>query len=184
MWLAACITKQQEEDCPMRAVPFWSAAIACAFAVSLSAQDTTVKTKSKTKIEADDAKTVTLSGCLQRGDTGTFTLSNVAATPAPAEEQTATGTAGAMAAYELMPRDSVNLNAHVGHKVEITALELPAATASDDDSKIKTKTKTKVKVDDAPDTKVETRTKAELPRGATPRLTVVSVKHIAPNCTM
>lgn len=169
----------------MRAVPFWAMVIACALAVSLSAQDTKIKTKSKTKIKADDAKIVTLAGCLQSGvDTGTFVLSNVSPIAAPVEEHAAVGTAGAVTTYELMPRSGVNLNAHVGHRVEITALELPAATATDDDSKVKVKSKTKVKIDDAPDAKVQTRTKAELPRGATPRLTVVSVKHVAPTCTM
>lgn len=169
----------------MRTVPFWGAAMACAFAVSLSAQDTTVKTKSKTKIKVDDAKILTLSGCLQSGvDTGTFVLSNVTPIPAPVEEQAAIGTAGAVATYDLMPRSGVNLSSHVGHRVEITALALPPATRGDDDSKVRVKSKTKVKVDDAPDAQVRTDMKAELPRGATTRLTVVSVKHLAPTCTM
>ena len=48
-------------------------AIVAAFAVSTFAQDTTVR--SKTKVDADDAKVVTMTGCLQAGASGdVFTL--------------------------------------------------------------------------------------------------------------
>jgi hypothetical protein len=166
-------------------IPAWTIAAACVLAVSVSAQDTRIRTKSKTKIKADDAKTVMMTGCLTAGSNGTFTLTN--ATPQIDIETTLdlppVGTAGAkITSYELMPRAGVSLSPHVGHMVEITALALPPATASDHDSKATVKSKTKVKVDDAPDVNVESRTKAELPRGATSRLVVASVKHLAPVC--
>jgi hypothetical protein len=184
--------------------------LACAFAVSVSAQDTTVK--SKTKVDADDARAVTMKGCLQQGaDANTFTLagsivaigedlkskSKVKTDVDDDETEVRTrtktevedadepvGTAGAKTTYELMPKDGVNLSAHVGHTVEITALMLDRKSATDDDADVEMRTKTKVKRDDAPDTKVKSKTEAELPRGELGRLTAISVKHVAPSCTM
>lgn len=184
--------------------------VACAFAASVSAQDTTVK--SKTKVKADDARTVTMKGCLQQGaDANTFTLAgSIVAlgedlksksktktdvdddetevrTRTKTEVQNpeeAVGTAGAVTTYELMPKDGVNLTPHVGHTVEITALMLDPKSATDDDAEVEVRTKTKVKRDDAPDTKVKSKTEAELPRGELGRLTAISVKHVSPSCTM
>jgi hypothetical protein len=165
-------------------IPAWTIAAACALAVSVSAQDTTIRSRSKTKIKADDAKTVTMTGCLISADNGMFTLTN--ARP-PIDVETTldlppVGTTATITTYELMPRNGVSLNPHVGHMVEITALALPPATKSDHDSKVKVKSKSKVKVDDGPDAHVESRTEAKLPRGATTRLVVASVKHLAPTC--
>lgn len=167
----------------MRAVPAWTFAAAFILAVSANAQDTTVKTK--TKVKTDDAKMVTMTGCLQAGtETGAFTLSNVKTTASIDKSSETVGTAGAAMTYELTPQSGVNLTPHVGHTVEITALALKPAGKGDDDASVSVKSKTKVKTDDAPDTKIETRTKAEMPRGAHHRLTVASVKHISPSCTM
>jgi len=192
-----------------RLMPACTFAAACAFAVAVSAQDATVKTK--TKIDADDAKVVTMTGCLSKAPAGElFVLSGVTTlkgdmeskaktkidvdqdetevrtktkTEVENDEDKAVGTAGTVATYELMPKDGIDLTAHVGHKVEITAIALDPAKG-DDDAEVDIKTETKVKVDDAPDAKIKSRTKAELPRGKTPRLTVMSIKHIAPSCTM
>ena len=166
------------------AIPVWTIAAACALAVSVSAQDTTIRSKSKTKIKADDAKTVMMTGCLSAGSNGMFTLTNARA-PIDVEttlELPPVGTTATITTYELMPREGVSLNPHVGHMVEITALALPPATKSDHDSKVKVKSKSKVKVEDQPETRVESRTTADLPRGATTRLVVASVKHLAPTC--
>jgi hypothetical protein len=184
--------------------------VACAFAVSVSAQDTTVK--SKTKVKADDARTVTMKGCLQQGtDADTFTLAGSIVTLGEdlkskskvktdvdddeTEVRTRTktevqnpdeavGTAGAVTTYELMPKEGVNLTPHVGHTVEVTALMLDPKSGTDDDAEVEMRTKSKIKVDDAPDTKVKSKTKAELPRGDLGRLTAISVKHVSPTCTM
>ena len=169
-----------------RVIPAWTIAAACAFAVSVNAQDTTIRSKSKTKVKADDAKTVTMTGCVTAGTNGDFMLTH--ATPQIDIETTLdlppAGTTGAksMVSYGLMPRDGVSLSPHVGHMVEITALEVPAATASDRDAKVKVKSKSTVKVDDAPGAQVESRTKAEVPRGAVSQLVVASVKHLSPTC--
>jgi hypothetical protein len=197
----------EEEGKMKRLIP--ACAIAVALAVSAYAQDTTVK--SKTKVKADDARTVILKGCLQQGNEGeTFTLTGAtkivgedleakskvktdvdedetkvkSRTRTEVEHPEAVGTAGTVTTYELMPRHGVNLTSHVGHTVEITALMVDPAKGGDDDAEVRIKDKTKVKTDDAPDAKIESKSKMELPRGEHARLTVVSVKHVSPTCTM
>jgi len=194
-----------------RLTPVCAFAAACAFAVSVSAQDTTVK--SKTKIDADDAHMVKMTGCLQQGTSGDFfVLSNAtmikgddlksksttkidrdedetevkerSRTEIEHDDDVAVGTSGAIATYELMPGQGVDLTPHVGHKVEVTAVSVDAKKGGDDDAKIRTRTETKVENEDAPDAKVKSKTKMEVPRGANARLTVMSVKHISPSCTM
>ena len=194
----------------IRFMPACTFAAACAFAVAVSAQDATVKTK--TKIDADDAKVITMTGCLSKAPSGDlFVLAGATKlkgdemastsktkvdvdedetevktktkTEVETDDDKAVGTSGSVATYELMPKEGVDLTAHVGHKVEITAIALNPAD-DDDDAEVEVRTKTKIKVDDAPDTQVKSKTEAELPRGANARLTVMSVKHIAPSCTM
>lgn len=193
-----------------RFMPACTFAAACVFAVGVSAQDATVKTK--TKVDADDAKVITMTGCLSKAPSGDlFVLAGATTlkgddmtsksktkvdvdsdetetqtktkTEVEHDDDEAVGTSGTVATYELMPKDGVDLTAHVGHKVEVTAIALNPAD-HDDDAEVDIETKTKVKVDDAPDTKVKSKTEAELPRGAHARLTVMSVKHIAPSCAM
>jgi hypothetical protein len=187
---------------------FSTCAIVAAFAVATSAQDTTVK--SKTKVEADDAKVMTLTGCLQSGTGEVFTLTGAKAKAGSELEtsektkidvdkdetevkskrrteiedtETPRGTAGAVTTYDLTPRDGVNLMPHVGHRVEITAVAVDKKDG-DDDAEIEMETKTKVEREDAPDAKMKTKTKAEIPRGAHRQLTVMSITHISPSCTM
>jgi hypothetical protein len=189
-----------------RLMPACTFAAACVFAVAVNAQDTTVK--SKTKMDADDAHMVTMTGCLQAAPSGDlFILSN--ATMIKGEEMKSksktkidrdsdetqvkdkskteiehgehVGTAGTMATYELMPGSGIDLTPHVGHKVQVTAV---ATEPGKGDADITARTETKVKTDDAPDPKVKSKTKMEMPRGANSRLTVMSVKHVAASCTM
>ena len=53
------------------------AALALGMAVSVAAQDSTVT--SKTKVSGDDARALALTGCLERGPAGVFTLNNATA---------------------------------------------------------------------------------------------------------
>jgi hypothetical protein len=194
----------------IRFMPACTFAAACAFAVAVSAQDATVKTK--TKIEADDAKVITMTGCLSKAPAGDlFVLAGATKlkgdevtsrsktkididedetevkkrtkTEVETDDDEAVGTSGSVATYELMPKEGVDLTPHVGHRVEITAIALKPGD-EDDTAEVDVRTKTEVRREDAPDTKVKSRTEAELPRGANARLTVMSVKHIAPSCTM
>lgn len=188
---------------------FCAFAAACAFAASASAQDTTVKTK--TDVDADDAKVVLMEGCLQAGDApNSFVLSNVkmvksgdevesetkaevdvdedeteveAETEAEVErdDDDAVGTAGVVAAYRLTPRAGVNLAPHVGHRVQISAVALDPKDG-DDDAEVDIETKTETEREDAPDSQVKTETEADLPRGEQARMTAVAVKHISPTC--
>jgi hypothetical protein len=180
-------------------------ALALAMAVSAGAQDTTVK--SKTSVKADDARTVVMTGCLTQTG-GNYMLTGM--TAATGEEltvtsrtqtdvdkhdtevksttraevdgdRTAVGTSGGTKVYHLDPRAGVNLAAHVGQRVEISGVMLDPAKG-DDDAEVTIREDTKVKADDAPDARVRTKTKAELPRGAHSRLSVVSVKPLSGTC--
>jgi cytoskeletal protein RodZ len=185
-------------------------AIAAVFAVSMSAQDATIK--SKTKVDADDAKVVSMTGCLQSGTGEVFSLTNakvVAGEDLEAKSKTKidvdddetkvktkseteierededkpVGTAGNVASYELVPNQGVDLAPHVGHQVEITAVAIDKKKGGDDDAEVDIETKTKVEREDEEDEKMKTETKTEFRRGKSARLAVVSVRHIAPSCS-
>jgi hypothetical protein len=192
---------------PMK-VLFSTCAIAAALAASAYAQDSTVT--SQTKVDVDDARAITATGCLVHAPgTKTFMLMGAvtgggdeltsktrietdvdgndtevkteARTEVERDDDRPVGTSGTAKIYELSPRDGVDLAAHAGKRVEISAVEVDAKNG-DDDAEVEIKEETKVERDDAPDAKVESETKAELPRGANPRLMVVSVKQVAASC--
>ena len=146
-------------------------------AASLSAQDDAT-IKSKTKIKTDDGKIVTTTGCLIGGPSS-YTLSR--ATPV-IEERVTVGTSGTVVSYMLVPRGGVDLTTHVGQQVEVTGVLIPAATKGDDDAKIKVEEKTKAEIDNAPDAKSKSKTKVDVPRGASPQLAVTSVKMVGATC--
>jgi hypothetical protein len=182
--------------------------VALALGATAGAQDSTVK--STTKVKADDARTVTMTGCLQQSPgNASFMLSG--AMTASGEDLTAktkiksdvdkddttvtsksstkvdrddrsVGTSGVATSYEVTAREGVDLAAHVGQQVQIAAVMLDPATSGDDDAKVKIEDRTKVKTEDAPDEKVQTKTKAELPRAPHATLTAVSVKQLAATC--
>ncbi|MBI4476115.1 MAG: hypothetical protein HY654_03020 [Acidobacteria bacterium] len=83
---------------------------------------------------ATEEKTVTLTGCLQKGERpNTWVLKNVTGDTAavfgtmkPAEPGKPAGTAGTAAlSVTLQPAAGVNLAEHVGHTVEITGMVVP-----------------------------------------------------------
>ena len=116
----------------MSSVAYLSTSIALSLVVSLSSHDSKVKTRTSTTA-AVAAKPLTLTGCLESGsDAGTYVLSNAmprkAGTDKPSQPQgTTVGTAGAVTTYDLTPKEGVNLTAHVGHRVEVVAVEQPPA---------------------------------------------------------
>jgi hypothetical protein len=167
-----------------RAIP--ACLLACCFAaVTVSAQDT--KVKSEQKIKSDDGKVVTLKGCLA-GTPPTFTLDHASSAVVARSESKADkradeiGTTGTSDSYTLTPREGVDLGPQIGHMVEVTGVLIAPATKHDDDAKVKVKDRTKIEREDAPDSKVKSQTKADVARGSTPQLAVTSVKVLAPAC--
>lgn len=182
-------------------------AIALALGATAAAQDNTVK--SKTKVDADDAHAVTMRGCLQQtaDNSGFLLLGGVTSsggdltskskvktdvdkddttvkgktqTKVDNDDHKTVGTSGTVTPYTVTAREGVNLAAHAGDQVEITAVMVDAKTGGDDTADVKIKERTKVDNDDSPDAKVQSKTKAELPRGASNRLMALSVRSIGP----
>jgi hypothetical protein len=95
--------------------------------IAASAQSGTADPKAQDKMAKDDAKTVTVSGCVAETD-GKFMLNNamMADKAAPAT--------GAAAAPAMAPMSYAltggTLKPHVGHKVEVTGAMKPAAKAA------------------------------------------------------
>jgi hypothetical protein len=152
---------------------FTSFAVALGCAVALHAQDTTTTTR--TEVKANDAKTVTYSGCMQ---TGTEPRSFVLAKVVPVGKTTTeVGTSGATTTttttYMLVPAEKVQLQQHVNHKVEVTGVMIPAGDS-------KTETKTRTEREGAPDTTTRETVKSE---NAMPQFRVISIKSVAENCS-
>ncbi len=152
--------------------------VALAGAAVLQAQEV----KSTTTVKADDAKTVVFSGCMQ---TGTETKSFVLQNAIPVKEtktETNIGKEGmpetkttTTTSYVLVPGEKVDFTQNVGHKVEVTAIAIPAG---DDHSKIETQTKTEVEGKSTQ----KTETAEKVAQKDWPQLRVVSVKNLSDRC--
>ena len=70
--------------------------------------------------------------------------------------------------YILVPGEKVTLTSHVGHKVEVTGMMIPAG---------ETKTKTKIEREHAGDTTIKEKTESDRPQ-----FRVISVKELAEPC--
>ena len=126
--------------------------------------------ESKTKVKAEHGTTVHYTGCVQTGtETRTYILQNVV----PISKTETTGTAGTVttSTYALIPEGKVELQEHVGHKVEVTGIMIPAGKG---ETKYKARTKTQGS---------EEETKGEVQRGSMPQLKVISVKPLAESCS-
>lgn len=166
----------------MRRAIFTCALAICVGAVSAHAQD--AKIKSETRIKADDAKVVTMTGCLQGGPS-LFTLANANLSKDEAKKlRKSVGTSGTAGIYDLTPREGVELGNLVGQQVEVTGVMIPAATAHDKHTTIEIKEKTKVEAEHQPDQKTESKTKAEIAKGERPTFSVVSVKPHGTSCVV
>ena len=153
----------------MRFVTSVAAALFCA-SIAIHAQETTT-TKSKTKIEGDKPKTVSYIGCLQNGpETSTFLLDKVV--PVTTTKTTQVGTGGSITttstSYILVPGEKVVLTSHVGHKVEVTGMVIPAG---------ETKTRTKIEREHGGDTTIKEKVNSDRPH-----FRVLSVKELAEPC--
>jgi len=146
-------------------------ALGCALAVTISAQETTVK--SKTKMKGGDIKTVTYTGCVQTGtETKTYVLDHVVPVSRTTRTEGTSGTVSTTTTYMLIPGEKVELQTHVGHKVEVTGMLIPAGD-------VKSTTKTKIDREDAKDIKIQEKAKID---NATPQFRVISVKHLSESC--
>jgi hypothetical protein len=176
-------------------------------AATVAAQDTTEK--SRTRVSVDDGHASTLTGCLEQQAGSLFTLRGTSVVSSDEvttrtrvktdvdddgedvkrsakvevdhDDDVAVGTSGIVGTYELAARQGVDLGPHVGKQVQVTAVAL-APKKGDDDARVKVEEKSRVEREDAPDSKVTTKTTAELPRGAHTRVTVLSVKPLGAAC--
>ena len=134
-------------------------------------QDPATTTQDQTKIKTEHAKEMTFTGCLQ---TGTAAKTYILDRLEPVKTTEVVGTSGeamTVTKYELVPAEKVELEEHVGHKVEVTGVRIPAGEG---DAKIKTETK-------LPGAQEQTETK--IAKGDTPQFRVISIKQLADTCS-
>lgn len=183
----------------------FSAVVLLAVATTLSAQDTTVK--SRTKIEGDEAQVVSMTGCL-RQDPQTRAYMLVGTVEAVGDnvrneakveidrdkedtrvtaETRARGeggdkgdkaSAGVPATYVLQP-GNVNLTQYVGQRVQVAAATVKPGHK---DAEVTVREETKVDPENGRDSTSRSRTKVEIERGALGQYTAVSVKPLGGSC--
>jgi hypothetical protein len=165
---------EQEDKHMTRSIAALAVALGCSCVIGVSAQDT--KTTTTTKTEGGKATTVTYTGCMQ---TGTEARSVILAKVQPVSRtsETTVGTGGVAettttTTYALVPDERVEVQTHVGHKVEVTGMAIPAGES-------KTKTETKIEREGAPDTKSKETVKTNAPL---PQFRVMSVKDLNESC--
>ena len=155
-----------------RFIAVFTVTVGCSLAIA-SAQET--KTTVTTKTDEGKAQMVTYSGCVQGGsETRSFVLNKVM--PVGRSTETTVGTSGTTTTttttYALVPGERVEIQSHVGHKVEVTGMMIPAGDS-------KTTTTTKVERENAPDTKTKETVKTD---NALPQFRVTSIKNLAESC--
>ena len=138
----------------------------------VNAQETTIK--SKTETNGAEAKTVSYTGCVGAGtETRTYVLSKAIPVTRTTESVGTTGTTTVTeTSYMLVPGPTVEVQEHVGHKVEVTGTLIPGGDS-------KTQSKTKIEREGAPDTTVKEKTEAD---NALPRFSVNSIKDTGERC--
>jgi hypothetical protein len=148
-----------------------SFALALGFmAVAAQAQETTVK--KETRSSGAQAQTVTYTGCVQTGtQSKTYILNKVVPVSRTTTEEFG-GNATTTTTYALVPGESVVVQQHVGHKVEVTGTLIPAG-------EFKTETRTRVEREDGDDTKTRQRTESDNPY---PQFRVTSIRTVADSC--
>ena len=176
-------------------------AVVAALAVTVSAQDSTVK--SRTEVKADDAKVLMMTGCLRQDATGAFNLTGgtiaagdklttetkvksevdkddvtVRSTTKTKADDGAVATSGT-STYLLIPRADVNLATHVGHQVQVSAIMVEKGKG---DADVKIKDRTTVDPEHASDSTARTTTKIEVPKSPLGAYSVVSVRMLAASC--
>lgn len=138
-------------------------------AVALSAQETTTKTE--VKRSGGEPQVVSYTGCVAAGtQEKTYVLDKVIpVTKTTTTETPTSSTTTQSTSYVLVPGgETVTVQEHVGHKVEVTGVLIPGGDT-------RTVTKTRTDRDDAPDSKARTRVET---KNAMPEFKVTSIKNI------
>ena len=177
--------------------------LALAFPAGAGAQDS--KARSRTKIKADDARVMSMTGCLRQDiGSGVYALDGVIAssgkeletnskvkTDVDKDKTTVKGkteteahggavaTAGSTSTFLLVPGNNVDLASHVGEQVQISAITVKAGHG---DADVKIREKTKVDPEHAPDSRADSKTKLELPRTTAGQYTVMSITSTGQRC--
>jgi hypothetical protein len=138
-----------------------------ASAMAVHAQDTTVK--SKTKSSGGEAQTVTYTGCVAAGtESRTFVLDKVLPVSRTTTTDLRTGESSSTTSYALVPGERVEVQQHVGKKVEVTGTLIPGGDS-------KTETTTRVDRDHGADSKTRERVET---KNAMPQFRVTSIKDV------
>jgi hypothetical protein len=151
-----------------RFITSFAFALGCT-AVALSAQET--RTKTEVKSSGGDPQVVTYTGCVAAGtQSKTYVLDKVVpVTKTTTTETPTSSTTTQSTSYVLVPGgESVTVQEHVGEKVEVTGMMIPAGNS-------RTETTTRTDREDAPDTKTRTRVET---KNAMPEFRVTSIKKI------
>jgi hypothetical protein len=156
----------------MRLIATLTLAFVCGFAMTPQAQET----KTKEKIKGSDAKTVTFTGCVQSGTEARSYILNqaipIGRTTTVTQEPTGTSGVSTTTTYALVPGERIELEEHVGHKVQVTGVMIPGGDV---------KTEMKTKRENSRETRTEEKTKTE--KGSLPQFRVISVTHLAESCS-
>jgi len=150
-----------------RFITSFALALVCS-ALAANAQETSTRTE--TKASGGSPQTVTYTGCVHQGTQAkTYTLDKVVpVTKTTTTETPTSSTTTSSTSYVLVPGESVTVQEHVGQKVEVTGMLIPAGNS-------RTETTTRTEREDGPDTKTRTRTEN---KNATPEFRVTSIKTI------
>ena len=154
-----------------RFITSFAFALACA---GLVAQAQETKTRTETKSSGGQPQVVTYTGCVQTGTQAkTFVLDKVVpVTKTTTTETPTSSTTTTSTSYVLVPGETVQVQEHVGHKVEVTGMLIPGGDT-------KTETTTRTDREDAKDTKTRERVET---KNAMPEFRVTSIKTIGQSC--
>ncbi len=148
-------------------------ALALGLTVAAHAQNTKTTTVTKTEGDPGKARMMTYTGCVQTGTQArTYVLNQAVAVGQTTTVSPGGGSATTVTTYALVPAETVTVQEHVGHKVQVTGMMIQTGDS-------KTTTTTKVDRDNAPDSKTKETTKTE---GGLKEFRVTSIKDLAASC--
>jgi hypothetical protein len=180
-----------------------AAIVALALPLAAGAQNS--KTKSRTEIKADDARVMSMTGCLRQGAAnGVFMLDGAVAasgkelqteskikTDVDKDQTKVTGktetkakdgavaTSGTSSTFLLVPGNNVDLASHVGEQVQVAAIMVERGHG---DADVTIKDKTTVDPEHGKDSTATTKTKLELPKSPAGQYTVMSLTSTGMRC--